>query len=509
MYIPKYQWLMSEPQKNCGFCDDLAIPSDYIPTFQLIAENIGTDFFTNGDLSVNPFSLITSNDFDFNINFDFSGEIPYDSYFTLYIEDKIYIFKFTDRVSNFPDPLYDLTVTGNIYYIDIAMASTPFLHIAPVATAGRLQLALSEIVDVNHGSTTTISGLYPFTITIAGIPAGSYLYDGASNILDNINTIDPPISSTFNLTNGYYDSTNHRICYFRINGEFSMSIEANFVLDSYYRIYYNNISEFSDWIDAKFIIDDGVNPATESNIIYNELNNINYVAALTGVHTLTWQFEDTTPEHESGFCFYNLSVMETDYIDYIDVIDCNGVAERAELEQTLYLNNVKVVLIEPFLNPFQLKIVDSSGNIFYSRYYNIIDQDECINYIKLNWTSDCLFGELDYANLPFTNSLYLTGVKIKNALDILDSLDSITADGRQKSIYKNTQASYELRLHPYLEETQDVLERVFEHKTVNVNDELYNAIDIYQTSELDNGVYTGRVDLLKDGTQIISSECCC
>jgi len=103
----------------------------------------------------------------------------------------------------------------------------------------------------------------------------------------------------------------------------------------------------------------------------------------------------------------------------------------------------------------------------------------------------------------------LTGVKIKQPLELHDNVDTINSSGAKVSIYKNTQASYELRLHPYLEDTQNTIERIFEHTYVSINNEEYNAIDVFQVTEIDLGVYTGRVDLLKKGTEIISSICCC
>jgi len=40
----------------------------------------------------------------------------------------------------------------------------------------------------------------------------------------------------------------------------------------------------------------------------------------------------------------------------------------------------------------------------------------------------------------------LTGVKIKQPLELHDNVDTINSSGAKVSIYKNTQASYELRL---------------------------------------------------------------
>jgi len=54
-----------------------------------------------------------------------------------------------------------------------------------------------------------------------------------------------------------------------------------------------------------------------------------------------------------------------------------------------------------------------------------------------------------------------------------------------------------------------MLQRITQHNTVNLNSEEYNAVEIFRTSEIENGVYTGRILLYKKGTQAISSICCC
>ena len=58
-------------------------------------------------------------------------------------------------------------------------------------------------------------------------------------------------------------------------------------------------------------------------------------------------------------------------------------------------------------------------------------------------------------------------------------------------------------------EARKMLQRITQHNTFNLNSEEYNAVEIFRTSEIENGVYTGRVLLYKKGTQVISSICCC
>ena len=90
MRIPKYQWLMQEPNQSCGFCDEVAVTSEFDKNFQLIADVIDNpELYPDGDYEYNPFNPITTDDLLFDIT-----TLPNDSeYFTLYINNDIIIFQ--------------------------------------------------------------------------------------------------------------------------------------------------------------------------------------------------------------------------------------------------------------------------------------------------------------------------------------------------------------------------------------------------------------------------------
>lgn len=522
MRIPPYQWLMPEQKSNCDFCDEVSISSEYEPKFQVLANEIETEnLFPNGDYETNPFSPITSNDFVFNFNWDVDL-IPYGSYFTLYIENNIYIFKFIENTNN--SPFYTTLINGNVTIIDINIAfNMSGTKISASSIASRLQYVLDNIIDVAHTTTSTIDGIYPFQITIANIPNGSYLDDTAFSILTNISTIGTSISG-IHLENGFYNSTTKQLNYLFLANfvSGSMIIKTNVVLEvgKLYRFqfgyYLYGLDTTVDEFIYRFSVLDNTNSAVfdiPSTTLLTSFtgNNIkgNFSVPADGTYTLEFTFNSTV--HTSQLAFDNCSITQIGYetLNNVEVINCNNQTLEIDYATTIHNENILVEILEPLPNPFQLKFTDGNNNVFYSRWYSIKDEDDCDVQFKIDWTNNCKFSDLDYTNLPFTNQLLLTGVKIKNTLDIIDSVDNITPDGRKISIYKNTQQTYELRLHPYSEDTQGTLERIFEHSEVKINDELYNAVESYQTSEIDLGVYTGRVDLYKDGTQLITSSCCC
>ena len=481
---------MQEPNQSCGFCDEVAVTSEFDKNFQLIADVIDNpELYPDGDYEYNPFNPITSDDLVFDIE-----SLPSDGeYFTLYLGTQVIIFYSTTGIS--------FTNNGNLW---VVKCGTPSLFNA------RVRSFLNSYIDPLLGTTTTLVG---DTFTILDVPSGSYIDDTVYALLTNINTVGASVAGMY-LKNGFYNATTKQINYLHINDlvSDSMTIRTNVSLEAgkLYRIKYGYATVHN--FDYAFAIIGYYAPPT-ATLIPNFSGGV-LEFEFTPTITTVYQFGISFAPQDSTIAelaIDNISVRHLEYqtIQTLEVIDCDGVESEIDYATTVYNENILVELLEAVPSVFRLKITDSDDNIFYSRWYSVKEADECSGLIKVNWTNNCKFSEVDYKNLPFDNELLLTGVKIKQALELHDNVDSINASGAKISIYKNTQASYELRLHPYLEDTQNTIERIFEHTEVLINNEEYNAIDVFQVTEIDLGVYTGRVDLLKKGTEIISSICCC
>jgi len=96
MRIPKYQWLTQEPNQSCGFCDEVAVTSEFDKNFQLIADVIDNpELYPDGDYEYNPFSPITTEDLVFDIE-----SLPNDGeYFTLYLGTQVIVLHCTTGIS--------------------------------------------------------------------------------------------------------------------------------------------------------------------------------------------------------------------------------------------------------------------------------------------------------------------------------------------------------------------------------------------------------------------------
>lgn len=479
---------MPQPNTSCGFCDELAVSSEFDKNFQLIADKIEhTNIYPDGDFSINPFAEITSND----LSFEFSPSVGSGEYFTLYLGSLVLVFKCTVGFSH--------TTDGNIWIKKLGPSFDPYV----------LKTYMNGLIDPILGTTTTeIAGV----ITITNVPSGSYVDDTPFSTLTNVTTVTATVSGMY-LYNGYYDATTDKIKYLYISDIYTplLTLQANVpvVNGTTYEVSYGYISQSS--FEYQVAVSVYYNPSAEPLINSATERTISYLftSPVTSTVLVGIRFTPTTPS-TAELSIDNIVFKGLEYqtLDNVEVVDCDGIETEIDFATTIYNQNILVELLESLPNIFQFKFTDSNDNVFYSRWYEIKESTDCNGLIKINWTNNCLFKEVDYKNLPFDNELLLTGVKIKQPLELHDNVDTINSSGAKVSIYKNTQASYEVRFHPFLEDTQNIIERIFEHKTVLINDEEYNAIEVYQTTEIDLGIYTGRIDLLKKGTEIISSSCC-
>ena len=489
MRIPKYQWLMEEPNTSCGLCDEVAVTSEFDKNFQLIADKIEhTNIYPDGDFSINPFAEITSND----LSFELVLPMAVDKYFTLYLGTEIIIFKSGSTTA--------FTHVGNIWVSTLPNLLKP----------EKIVEFLNDNIDPLIGTTSSeTSGV----ILIEDVPSGSYVDDTPFSTLTNVTTVTATVSGMY-LYNGYYDSVTDKIKYLYISDFYTplliLQASVSIVNGTTYEVSYGYISQSA--FEYQVAVSVYYNPSAEPLINSSTERTISYLftSPATTTATVGIRFTPTTPS-TAELSIDNIVFKELEYqtLDNVEVVDCDGIETEIDFATTIYNQNILVELLESLPNIFQLKFTDSNDNVFYSRWYEIKESTDCNGLIKINWTNNCLFKEVDYKNLPFDNELLLTGVKIKQPLELHDNVDTINSSGAKVSIYKNTQASYEVRFHPFLEDTQNTIERIFEHKTVLINDEEYNAIEVYQTTEIDLGVYTGRIDLLKKGTEVISSSCCC
>lgn len=502
MRIPKHQWLTEQPTQQCGFCDELfteQVDGDLGKKFQVILDEA---LIEQVDMSQNPFDLITSTDLNFFVN----HPINYSTELQLYIEGKAYIFRWSVDDS--------ITVVGNTSFIYVDDAGGDAIKDA------RLRLAMATYIDPVHGTTSTYS--LATGITIEDVPSGSYL-----NNLGHINTITSVLQSNFDVVDFVWSGSTlcHSISSEEIvESEPSITFHANLISGYNYYISvpyttshlgYTYQLSYANGMDTNAI---PIPPASLTQLS-GELV-FNFQPENTGTYTFTLTFTDVNSVGQ-GLCIKDISLY-TLYEDGLAVyaIDCNGNSELLEVEgwelspSEIYYKNIRLTtILDTLPSIFKLRINNNSpyGGYIESRYYTIYDSNNCmhLNLFRLDWTNNCKLGELAYSQLPFDNNLYVFGALIKQSNDLFNNIDNITASGKKQSVYKNIQSVYEFRMNPYLSETlENVLEGVWMHDNIKIDNVTYNATQSVESNELSFGVYMGTVDIYKDGTNLIAVRCC-
>lgn len=534
--FPKYQPIYFENIPTCGSCDKITIPRGNL-NIQANKNEVNTpELFLNGNFDTNPFSPITSTDLVFNFNWGVDL-IPYNSYFTLYIANKAYIFKFIENTNN--TPFYTTVISGNVTIIDIHIAFDLLgTKISPIAIASRLQSVLQQIVDVNHGTTSTINGTYPFQITIANIPSGSYLDDIPYSILTNISTVGASINGIY-LLNGFYNSTTKQINYYPIDisNSVAMIFKSNVYLENgkTYKINYGyaTIDNFSfvqllgDSSNNLVYISGLINPLPVSFAGLNRTEIFN--CTLDDTYTMHFIFTPTNTSNQ--LAFDNISVKEFIYCEITDVILVIDGNTEYTITNTYYtiqivnnnyilqidLDNLFTVLFDDvdvdFTSKcFQIKLKDCDDNEFVSNIFNSVDPNNLscgFKKIRLTWYNKCSFAGNEYP-LGVMNDVYVNGFVKRTPGDKKSRTVFTSTEGKVSLAYNYSVDKYTLKIVNYTENTHNFIERAILHSNFYINDVKYtiNESSSYDYGRSNSDRFTADVNLIKDGSELIVIDCC-
>ena len=193
----------------------------------------------------NPFDEITSTTLDFVI----LTPIIYNG-IQLYIGGKSYIMEYD---FTFVSSSYSFTQMGDTYFVKLRVGDVPS------APASNLKTFLVDVVDVNHGTTsTTYLSAGVWHIQILNVPAGSYFntYGAASSVTGTIPSTN--IGRFFYYTgSGVAYKNLYSIISASTYYEFQDTLSATDIVR--YVIEYNAV--YNDF-EFEITIDDGLNPVT-------------------------------------------------------------------------------------------------------------------------------------------------------------------------------------------------------------------------------------------------------
>lgn len=514
---------------GCSMCDVFTIDTS-IPNYI----QVGLDIVNKHtiDFDTNPFSPVTSNNLSFTFNW-ISSQIAYNSYFTLYIQNKVYIFRFVEVVSS--TPFFDaVIINGYTTLINIHMAIDLLgTHISQASLIGRIEYVLQNTIDILHGTTSTITnGSLPYEITIQNIPAGSYLDNTSHSILTAISTIGATAISGIKLINGYFHPISESINYYPLDSTIStnmdLDMDINLDDDTRYKMItnYMMIGQFSvltELEDASFI-DLVYQNLPTLNFGYSGSSYTNYFTSTTlSVYKLRYEF---TPQNTSDNLSINSIIFdEICEIEKVELQDNNGNliwifdSDQNGLSSVEYKDSIALIQLDiqegiddggTGQHCFRLKIFDTCGNSIITNLFEEYNKIPCKEkLIKLEWASLCKFNGIDYPGLIMINHLYIKGYINRLPLEQKERIVYNNNDNLPELVYQRSTIRYELIVGKYSTQLHTIAELIFMHQFVLINGEQYmlDEKDYYAIRELNNYYYSGRVELSKKS--FVSSICCC
>ncbi len=218
----------------------------------------------------------------------------------------------------------------------------------------------------------------------------------------------------------------------------------------------------------------------------------------------------------TGFCFDSFSIKELDTIASVWQDFSFGSDTELTTAITYYGDIALIELsgLDTSTNDcFRLRITSGFFDTHYSNYIKLDTFGQCKTNKQalITWTDDCYFKDLDYSHLPFTNAWYLKGFvqDLPNANK--ERIQRINMDGTVDTVYNYSIGKAELRIGAYTKYVHRIMARALEHKTVTIDGEYYMLDEgsSYTTASLDNGLYTGRCELVRVGSEVVKSICCC
>ena len=350
---------MGEPDNSntLGFCDEL-YRGEFNPTEHNNVFQVKTDssIVLANKLTSNPYNQITTTDFEFDV-------IGYDVFtmrmFTLNIGNKTYVFEWHNPFVS-PYPLaYDYEQIGDIYYIRITNNGVA------VSTWAHILEALNDIIDVNHGTTSSIVYLSPTKrFKIANMPAGSFIND--YSWVDNLDSVAPTVNI------GQYMHYSNNALHYGLTlapNVIKFKFEQAFVSSKYYVLRYNYTST-----PLRFTAIVTVTNGLETHVFNRVFDSSNGVLELpmfianTDTFDITIEITDTsvlpqpTVAVNQGLVITGISIERINVINTVEYEDCDGniTAPEWNMEQEF---DVSVISLEDaYPNVFRIIVTDNESN---------------------------------------------------------------------------------------------------------------------------------------------------
>ena len=526
-FVPKYQWLTEYKENTCNdACDIVQIDSDtdkkfqvaFTPTVLLNEEFDGNNIaYPMEQIWVGLGSLGSGSGTGLYYGMTFTIDTTTDNHFvnsySFFYEGQPYCYVFCRDASISTE--YSITEYGNFYLVKVRERES-----GDYAQAFNFYLNDFGIVAIVNS---------PTSLTVYGFPENTQVqYEASSPPTDGIGT------ATWIADN--FLPINNQFCFFQLDAldeylppQNQPSITKNLTVGANKRMIFviSYTNSFADEITLNLNIKD------DSFILIDTITSV--LSTGTNTVTLTYETSATPPTSYNfqflldpiageigdsviGFCFNSIDVQTIGKLETIEVQGCT----TANVPFTEEYNNLYNSLITMntgslpngliTTGKWKLVLTDDESNTWISITYETIDGTNCLirNLIRFTWTSDCLFSEIDYANLPFTNDVYIKGYSVSQPFESKDRVINTLSTGALELIYDYSIEKTEFNIGIYTANFFKTLQRAFLHKTITLNGVSYKLdSDSKLTKKPEGFKYSAKIDLVESGTEVIVSKCCC
>ena len=108
------------------------------------------------------------------------------------------------------------------------------------------------------------------------------------------------------------------------------------------------------------------------------------------------------------------------------------------------------------------------------------------------------------------NEFYIKADLVSTDINETNSIYYKNSKGKEFNIFGISAELYELRIAPYTKVLHTIMARAMMHQNIMIDGERYykNESSKYTKANIENGFYTARIQLTKEGTEIVSTLCC-
>lgn len=238
---------------------------------------------------------------------------------------------------------------------------------------------------------------------------------------------------------------------------------------------------------------------------------------------LKMTFYSSTVESTASFCFSDLTGYFISTVQKVVWVDCNGdETDLTNLTDGEFFGDTELLTIdissisgEGYFMFLEQQNTPSDFTM-YSSTFNAIDPSTYAacrlgQLTKLLWRQSCNLENLATTYTSIEYSMYVQGYAERLPLVTDERVTFTEPGGRKRTVFNYSYAPAFLKVGVYDIATHENIERAVESSYFAINDAEYQLDDssTYTIAPLNNGLFTGRIEMIKVGTERVLTDCCC